>query len=168
MDIFDNCSKISRLQCPVMIIHGTADELVGISHAVQLGKRCRNLFAVVNIDGGGHNDLLANHTEKYFSALKAFLLHLHSSQQHLRMMALSVPRVAAPPPSATVSSCPATATAATAGPGWIRGPPSLGWASPQPHVGPWAPAAMPPPSFAPVFGGLGGEGFPPQVMGTRV
>jgi predicted esterase len=31
-DIFANVDKIHKVQCPILIIHGTADQVINISH----------------------------------------------------------------------------------------------------------------------------------------
>lgn len=116
-------------------------KLVGISHGVELGKRCRRLFAMVGVPGAGHNDLMSNHAEKYFAAIKAFLLHLSASQQ--RPMQMLPPRV----------QCP------------VAAPMGL------PPVGPWAsipsPVTSPQQMFSPVLS-YGGEPFAPQVVSVLV
>lgn len=56
-DRFDNLAKIGRIHCPLLVIQGTADEVIPISHG-------QGLFAAASppkrsdwIAGAGHNDI---------------------------------------------------------------------------------------------------------------
>jgi uncharacterized protein len=78
--IFDNLSKIDKIRCPLLILHGTSDEVVPLS----MGRRiyaaaCRPKQMVV-IEGGRHNDLADFAPEAYFGAIREFLTELKSSQ----------------------------------------------------------------------------------------
>ncbi|XP_063792703.1 alpha/beta hydrolase domain-containing protein 17C-like [Pseudophryne corroboree] len=50
-------NKISKVTCPVLIIHGTEDEIVDFSHGLGLYERCPNTVNPLWVKGGGHNDL---------------------------------------------------------------------------------------------------------------
>lgn len=48
---------ITKVKCPVYIIHGTRDWLIPISHSEQLQKINPRRFTLIRIHGGGHNNL---------------------------------------------------------------------------------------------------------------
>ncbi|XP_063791634.1 alpha/beta hydrolase domain-containing protein 17C-like [Pseudophryne corroboree] len=56
-DPFPSINKISKVTCPVLIIHGTEDEIVDFSHGLGLYERCPNTVMPLWVKGGGHNDL---------------------------------------------------------------------------------------------------------------
>ncbi len=70
--MFSNSAKLARLKIPVLILHGSDDMLISVSHA-------RANFAAVPherktlhiIEGSGHNDLLAQ-ADDYFKAIHLF------------------------------------------------------------------------------------------------
>ncbi|KAF1859931.1 hypothetical protein Lal_00028114, partial [Lupinus albus] len=43
-DIYKNIDKISQVNCPVLIIHGTSDEVVDWSHGKQLWELCKEKY----------------------------------------------------------------------------------------------------------------------------
>ena len=71
-DRFNNLRKITSLRCPVLIIHGTQDTVINISHG-------RALFAAANepkqslwVEGANHNDLEIVAGSRYADSLAAF------------------------------------------------------------------------------------------------
>jgi pimeloyl-ACP methyl ester carboxylesterase len=62
-----------KVKVPVLILHGTNDDLIPIDEAQTLSKRFPNLSQVqfVTLEGGGHNDLAS--AKGYWSALSDFL-----------------------------------------------------------------------------------------------
>jgi uncharacterized protein len=69
---FDTESKASAIGLPVLIIHGTEDELVPFA----MGERLARVFPqaqIVPVAGGQHNDLLAMHPIAVREALSPFL-----------------------------------------------------------------------------------------------
>src|SRR5262245_25802361 len=73
---FDAASRIARLRAPLLVIHGSEDEVAPFD----LGRRLfdlapgRKTFAA--IDGGGHNDLWARHEAEGWGAARRFLSSL--------------------------------------------------------------------------------------------
>jgi pimeloyl-ACP methyl ester carboxylesterase len=69
---FDTLSKAPQIAIPVIIVHGTADEVVPFP----MGERLSRAFphaALTPIAGGGHNDLLWLHARELREALAPFL-----------------------------------------------------------------------------------------------
>jgi fermentation-respiration switch protein FrsA (DUF1100 family) len=70
---YDNLGKIDKVKAPVLIIHGSDDEII----PVEMGRR---VFAAANspkdlyiIPGAHHNDTYGVEGKKYFGRLKAFI-----------------------------------------------------------------------------------------------
>jgi fermentation-respiration switch protein FrsA (DUF1100 family) len=72
---FDQESLIGGIQVPVLILHGTADEVAPFTHGRALFERTRAPKVFVAIAGGGHNDLWSRHAEEVWEPAEAFLLH---------------------------------------------------------------------------------------------
>jgi pimeloyl-ACP methyl ester carboxylesterase len=84
MDIFANIDKIHKVQCPVLIIHGTADRVINVEH----GKKLFELVKHPNklslwIEGADHNDIELNYLEPYIRKLQEFLQMVNTRNQNL-------------------------------------------------------------------------------------
>ncbi|HXL76358.1 MAG TPA: alpha/beta hydrolase, partial [Burkholderiales bacterium] len=69
---FDNKEKAAGITLPVLIIHGTEDEVVPFA----MGERLANMFPhaqLAPIQGGQHNDLLTVHALSVRDALMPFM-----------------------------------------------------------------------------------------------
>uniref|UniRef100_A0AAZ1WX65 palmitoyl-protein hydrolase n=1 Tax=Oreochromis aureus TaxID=47969 RepID=A0AAZ1WX65_OREAU len=65
-DAFPNIEKVSKIPSPVLIIHGTEDEVIDFSHGLALFERCPKAVEPLWVEGAGHNDI-----ELYKCVLKA-------------------------------------------------------------------------------------------------
>ncbi|CAI9110656.1 OLC1v1010720C2 [Oldenlandia corymbosa var. corymbosa] len=77
-DIYKNIDKIGLIKCPVLVIHGTADEVVDCSHGKQLAELCKQKYEPLWISGGGHCNLELY--PEYIKQLKKFVLTLGKSK----------------------------------------------------------------------------------------
>ncbi|XP_049383196.1 uncharacterized protein LOC125847600 [Solanum stenotomum] len=77
-DIYKNIDKIPSVNCPVLIIHGTADEVVDFSHGKQLWELCKEKYEPLWIKGGNHCDLELY--PEYIRHLKKFVATIERSQ----------------------------------------------------------------------------------------
>ena len=71
-DRFETLSKAPQIDMPVLIVHGTTDEIVPFA----MGERLSRAFPRATlrpIAGAGHNDLLALHARELCAALASFL-----------------------------------------------------------------------------------------------
>ncbi|HLJ86215.1 MAG TPA: alpha/beta fold hydrolase [Candidatus Angelobacter sp.] len=75
-DKFPNGRNIHQVQCPVLIIHGTADRIVAFWHGKKLYEMANEPKRYLWIDGGGHNDLVMVAGKRYLQALKDFAASL--------------------------------------------------------------------------------------------
>ena len=70
---FDNLSKVGRLQCPVMFIHGDRDEIVPFNQGRALYDAAPDPKRFHRIDGAGHNDTYIVGGQPYFDAIRDFI-----------------------------------------------------------------------------------------------
>ncbi|KAL2329761.1 hypothetical protein Fmac_017342 [Flemingia macrophylla] len=81
-DIYKNIDKISCVSCPVLVIHGTTDDVVDCSHGKQLWEHCKQKYEPLWIQGGNHCNLdlypqYKKHLRKFIAAIE------NSSQQKI-------------------------------------------------------------------------------------
>ncbi|XP_024975278.1 alpha/beta hydrolase domain-containing protein 17C-like [Cynara cardunculus var. scolymus] len=77
-DIYKNIEKIGSVNCPVLVIHGTADEVVDHSHGKQLWELCKNQYEPLWLTNGGHCNL--EFYPEFIRHLKKFVLALGKSK----------------------------------------------------------------------------------------
>ena len=70
---FDSIEKVSRLQSPVLYIHGTDDKLVPSEMSSELYKRTASSKQLKFIPGGGHNNSASVGGDEYLQAVKNFI-----------------------------------------------------------------------------------------------
>lgn len=71
-DKFDNLAKLGQVRCPILIMHGTRDEVVPFAHALQLHAAAADRSRLLAIDGAGHNNLREWAGPRYWSAIEEF------------------------------------------------------------------------------------------------
>ncbi|KAL5192086.1 Alpha/beta hydrolase domain-containing protein 17C [Glycine soja] len=74
-DIYKNVDKIPLVKCPVLVIHGTADEVVDCSHGKQLWELCQQKYEPLWLKGGNHCNLelypeYLRHLRKFISSVE--------------------------------------------------------------------------------------------------
>uniref|UniRef100_A0A8C2TDA6 palmitoyl-protein hydrolase n=2 Tax=Coturnix japonica TaxID=93934 RepID=A0A8C2TDA6_COTJA len=77
-DAFPNIEKISKITSPVLIIHGTEDEVIDFSHGLALFERCPKAVEPLWVDGAGHNDIELY--SQYLERLRKFISQELASQ----------------------------------------------------------------------------------------
>jgi hypothetical protein len=70
---FDSLRKISSVRAPVLIIHGTRDEVVPFAMGERLFEAAPEPKRFLRVEGAGHNDVLAVAGEKYLEAMRSVL-----------------------------------------------------------------------------------------------
>lgn len=73
-DIFKNIDKIGHVKCPVLVMHGTSDEVVDWSHGKRLWDLSEKKYDPLWLKGGGHCNLelypeYIRHLRKFISSL---------------------------------------------------------------------------------------------------
>ncbi|KHN14439.1 Abhydrolase domain-containing protein FAM108C1 [Glycine soja] len=76
-DIYKNIDKIPLVNCPVLVIHGTADDVVDYSHGKQLWEHCKQKYEPLWIKGGNHCNLELY--PQYIKHLKKFITAIETS-----------------------------------------------------------------------------------------
>ena len=72
-DKFDNIARIAHVHCPVLIIAGEADDIVGIRHGKALYEKANEPKQRLWVPAAGHNDLLWVAGDRYRQALDEFV-----------------------------------------------------------------------------------------------
>lgn len=72
-DRFDNLSRLGDLSVPVLVIHGTADDVVPFSHGQKLFRSAPGRRSFLWVDGAGHNDLSGIAGPAYWEAIERFV-----------------------------------------------------------------------------------------------
>ena len=70
---FESIKKVSRLQVPVLYLHGTADRLVPPEMSRELYRHTASAKQLKFITGGGHNNSAAVGGDEYLQAVKNFI-----------------------------------------------------------------------------------------------
>ncbi len=71
-DKFRNVDKIGRVRCPVLVMHGEADEIVPLWHGQRLFERAPGPKMFVSVPGAHHNDFMWVAGARYATALRDF------------------------------------------------------------------------------------------------
>jgi hypothetical protein len=70
---FDNLSKISNIKCPLLVIHGTDDQILSFSMGKAIFNQAPVEKQLVIIEGAGHNNLSQVDSEKYWGSIAEFI-----------------------------------------------------------------------------------------------
>jgi pimeloyl-ACP methyl ester carboxylesterase len=83
-DIYPNIDRISKIQCPVFLMHGMDDQTVPIHHGTGLYNHAPSRLRVEPwwVPRRGHNDILQGNEKRYFGKMEHFLHSLLSSDTH--------------------------------------------------------------------------------------
>ncbi|KAJ8500933.1 hypothetical protein OPV22_011485 [Ensete ventricosum] len=84
-DIYKNINKIRQVDCPVLVIHGTADGIVEWTHGKRLWELSKEKYDPLWIKGGGHCNLEAypeyiRHLRKFIGAMEKLPLVRQAKQ----------------------------------------------------------------------------------------
>ncbi len=71
-DRFDNLAALPGIACPVLVMHGTADEVIPFSHGEKLLAAARAPARSLWVRGAGHNNLIEVAGDAYWDALRDF------------------------------------------------------------------------------------------------
>jgi pimeloyl-ACP methyl ester carboxylesterase len=68
---FLRIEKISLVTSPVLVIQGTHDEIINISHGKAIYEKCQNAVEPLWLEGAGHNDVALH--DQYWERLENFV-----------------------------------------------------------------------------------------------
>lgn len=71
-DWFRTRRRIERVRAPVLVIHGTADEVIPFANGQALFRAVRTPKQSLWVDGAGHNDLVDVAGSRYWTTLRRF------------------------------------------------------------------------------------------------
>jgi fermentation-respiration switch protein FrsA (DUF1100 family) len=71
-DRFPNLRHLRQVRAPVLVVHGTDDEVIPVSHGRRLYEAAAAPKEALWIDGAHHNDVPLVGGDRYWSALAAF------------------------------------------------------------------------------------------------
>ena len=77
---FDNVSKITRLEAPLLIVHGTFDQVIPIAMGRKVYEAAPGDKTFRIFEGVGHNNLSSQFAGQYWQAISAFILQ-HSESE---------------------------------------------------------------------------------------
>ncbi|XP_062196021.1 uncharacterized protein LOC133899099 isoform X2 [Phragmites australis] len=102
-----NIDKISLVKCPVLVIHGTNDDIVDCSHGKRLWELCQQKYEPLWIEGGDHGNLetfpvYVRHLKKFLSAMKKLPVEKEASAENEELLAENK----TPPDSVALSEVP--------------------------------------------------------------
>jgi len=70
-DAFPSIDKVSKVTSPVLVIHGTEDEVIDFSHGIAIHDKCQKPVEPLWVEGAGHNDVEL--FSQYLDRLKQFV-----------------------------------------------------------------------------------------------
>ncbi len=71
-DRFNNLRKIKKVHCPVLIIHGTLDTVINVSHGKELFAAANEPKRALWVEGANHNDVELVAGNRYANSLRVF------------------------------------------------------------------------------------------------
>lgn len=72
LDSFPNARLLRDIHCPVLIIHGTQDQVIPPSHASRLMEAANDPKRLLWLEDVGHNDVLFTQSGEYQPAIRDF------------------------------------------------------------------------------------------------
>ncbi|MEH2088144.1 alpha/beta hydrolase [Nostoc sp.] len=80
-DKFPNLEKIKKVKCPILVIHGKADNIIPFAHGEKLFKAAISPKLSLWVEEANHNDLFSIAEEKYRQTLQEFTNLVKANQQ---------------------------------------------------------------------------------------
>ncbi len=72
---FNNINKIKNITCPLLVIHGTQDNIIPFSMGKSIFDEAESKKELITISGGNHNNLSTKYAKEYWAAVYNFLKH---------------------------------------------------------------------------------------------
>nr|WP_313890014.1 MULTISPECIES: alpha/beta hydrolase [Nostoc] len=80
-DKFPNLENIKKVKCPILVIHGKADEIIPFAHGEKLFNAAISPKLSLWVEEANHNDLFWVAEEKYQKTLQEFTKLVKANQQ---------------------------------------------------------------------------------------
>lgn len=75
IDVFCNDNKISKIACPIFVIHGKKDEIIKYKHCLKMAKKIKHLKEWYPSEGN-HNNIIERFRVKFYLNCKDFISQL--------------------------------------------------------------------------------------------
>ena len=82
-DLFNTLSVVKRLRVPLLVVHGTADEVCPIWMAHSLFDACTTAKRIYAVEGGLHKDLFVRDSQGIVEAVVRFIDELPASRPEI-------------------------------------------------------------------------------------
>lgn len=102
---------MSRVGSLVLVIHGTDDEVIDLSHGVAIHNKCQKPVDPLWVEGAGHNDVEIY--SQYVERLRRFINEEIRSHQYSLMTSMSSPNALTQSQQPELSEKSSTNTATT-------------------------------------------------------
>ena len=89
---FDSAHRVAQVRSPMLVVHGSADKLIGPAHGRALFDRARVPKRFVLVDGGSHHDTHVLGREAYRLALREMFAVPPESAPRRQQMPAGAPR----------------------------------------------------------------------------
>jgi uncharacterized protein len=73
---FDTANRVARLKVPILVIHGTLDEIVPVHHGRNIYDSASEPKTILILDGAGHNDITDDYRDEFVKAVRKFVSSL--------------------------------------------------------------------------------------------
>ena len=80
-DQFPNLKRLSKIKCPILVIHGTKDTIVSIQHGKKLYDSYQGAKQCFWVEGADHNDLYLVADSAYLQRILAFVQEMVLSKR---------------------------------------------------------------------------------------
>jgi len=70
---FDNIGKIANVSCPVLIIHGSQDNVIPFEMGKRIYNKAQTKKQFVKIEGASHNNLSTKYKKSYWPSIYKFI-----------------------------------------------------------------------------------------------
>lgn len=72
-DRFDNYRNLPKIQTPVLLIHGTNDDMIPLQHALKNWSRIQGPRVKLFVEGAGHSNVVESAGPRYWSTVTSFI-----------------------------------------------------------------------------------------------
>jgi hypothetical protein len=72
-DVFDNYARLPKIDCPILIIHGTHDRIVPFSHAEKNWERIKGSKYKLFVEGAHHGNVIEVAGREYWETVTSFI-----------------------------------------------------------------------------------------------
>jgi len=79
-DVFSNLDIISKINCPLLVIHGQIDKVIPVHHGKAIYAKAKNPKSILYVDKAGHNNVEDIGGQAYWTAISNFIKTLKANK----------------------------------------------------------------------------------------